>query len=364
MIIQYEILFDVAVKNDYYSENDSSDFDITPTPECAEILNSYNLIFRKNEYGFKIFAQVIPGTSPPRLFTSIGDSSLKFTFEISSHNPYIDGISKLPAFNPAVETLYFSNLREDIDVGLNYLGDQISNLRVGNPVQLVTTSNLNYKFGSPANSAVFTLKDIFDNLYSLPNPEFSFSDPGDTVNSFQHNLSEVPEIRSGRYLMSDNLAGNLPLYYSRSSYAKRVFGIIEIYTNTNDLVSPSANLVPLSYRFIDNDEITGKGHYHIGFAASEYKWMYVCRKNPENSGNGFDVNKLTVDGPVNFSKVGGDDIVERKILSQDPITSSENRKDINLLHDSVKILDLPSPSIGSILKKENGETFFEMYIYV
>ncbi len=364
MKIQYEILFEVAVRNEYYKEKESADFKISPTLECEDLLNRYNLIFRNSDYGFKIFAQVVPGTIPPQLFTPFDGKSLKFTFEMISCNSYVDGISKLPKFNPSTELLYFSNLREDVDGGINYLGDQVSNLRVGNPIKMVNTNNLNYKFDSPVNSAVFSLSDMFNNPYSLPNSEFSFSDPLDKVDSFQHDLSKVQGFKSGRYTISDNMAGELPFYYYRSLSRKKIFGIIEVFSDTNDFITPSTNEVPLSYQFVDNDEITGKGSYHIGFASSEYKWMYVCRKNPENASNGLDVNKLTIVGPVAFSKVGGDDITERIILSNDPITSSEENTNVSLMHDLNKIRDLPNPSMGTILKKNNGDKYFEIYIYV
>ncbi len=364
MIIKYEILFEVVVRNEYYSEKVSTDFEISPTSECTEMLNRYSLIFRQTESGFKIFAQVVPKTTPPKLFTPFKGKSLKFEFEVQSHNPYLDGISKIPDFNPSNELFYFSNLREDIDGGINYLGDQIKDSRIGDPIKLISTNNLNYKLDNPVNSAEFSLSDIFDNLYTLPNTGFLFIDPGDKIDSFQHDLGKVPGIKSGRYLMTDNLPGKLPFYYNRSLFGKKVFGIVEIFTNTSELISPPANQVPLAYQFIDNDEITGKGNYNIGLESSEYKWMYVCRKNPENSANGIEVNKLTVTAPVAFSNVGGDDVEERRILSDDPIPSSEERINVSLKHDSTKILDLPNPSMDSILKKNNGDKYFEIFIYV
>lgn len=364
MIIQYEILFEVNVRNEYYKDKYSPDFDIQPTGACQELLQRYKLVFRKSAYGFKVFAPVIPKTILPQLEFPLQGRSLRFTFEMISKNSYLDAISDIPDHHPAQEIFYFSNLYNDADNGLLYLGDQIAGDRIGEALKIINTTHLNYRLTAPVNAAQFELVDLFNNSFTLPVQGFSFSDPAEKTNLFQHELQKVEKMSPGRYLMSDNQGGDLTFYFDPSFYGRRVFGVIEIYSNTTELTPDQADHVPPAYRFVENDEISGKGNYNIGLPASQHKWMYVCRKNPENAGNGLEVKKLTVEGPVTFSKAGGDDIEERKILSNDPITSSEERVTVSLKHEGTKILDLPNPGLGSTIKKNNGDQFFEMYIYV
>lgn len=364
MKLVYEILFEVEIEHGYYENNLSPDFSISPTPECAQMLSNFKLIFRETKFGFKVFAPVEPETNPIKLIYPFDEKSLKFSFHMQLHNFYFDAITKLPAFIPSKQLFYFSNIREDIDNQNLYLSDHVNGQRIGNPLKNINSYQLNYKLQAPQNSASFQLKDMFDNKFELPVSGFDFSEPGDKTNLFQINLSEVKILQAGRFIISDNHGGSLPLYFNPQLYGQNVFGIIEIFNNTTNLVEPPANQIPETYRFTENGTITKKGKYKIGFSPSQVKWMYVCRKNQVNSENGISVDKLTVAGPVTFSKVGGDDLEERKILSQDKINSNQTRPIVSLNFDGQKIRDLPTPEMGSVLKKENNEVFFEMYIYV
>jgi len=364
MIIKYDILFEVEVRHAYYAETCALDFDIEPTPECAELLSRLGFVFRRSNCGFKIFVQVVPETNPAQLANPPGVGSLKFTFMMSPRNAYFGGISEIAAYKPSRQLFYFCNLYEDIEDNRRYLGDHIDGARVGIPISFIKTDELNYTFPNPVNSASFTLEDIFGNNYQLEKAEFSFPNPSDETSSFQHKLGAIPGMKSGRFLMNDSEAGSQAFYYNPALYGKDIFGIIEIFTNTNDFTNPPNNLVPETYRFIENNALSGKGKYTIGFEASQIKWMYVCRKNQGNTGNGISLENLTIEGPVLFSKSGGDDIEERRILSDDPIVASDQQVNIILKHNGIKIRALPNPAMGSALKTENNEIYYEMYIYV
>jgi|GEM_PF-2415011 len=364
MIIKYDILFEVEVRHTYYAETCAIDFDIEPTPECAELLSRLGFVFRRSNCGFKIFVQVVPETIPAQLTNPPGDGSQKFSFMMSLRNTYFGNISEIVAYKPSSQIFYFSNLYEDIEDDRRYLGDHIDGARVGNPIGFIKTREFNYSFPTPVNAASFELNDIFGNNYQLETPEFSFPNPSDETSIFQHKLGQVPGMKSGRFLMTDNQAGSQSFYHNPALYGKDIFGIIEIYSNTNDFTNPSNNLVPETYRFIENDALSGKGNYTVGFEASQIKWMYVCRKNQDNTGNGIGVENLTIEGPVLFSKSGGDDIEERRILSDDPIPASDQPVNIILKHNGIKIRDLPNPAMGSTLKTDNNEIYYEMYIYV
>ena len=361
VIIKYDVLFSCDVRHTYYTGGRSEDFVLLPTASCRQLLQQYGLIFRETAGGFKIFAPVVPETDPPELLKPFDGASLKFTFLLALQNNRFGMVTNLPGYRPGRELFYFSNLFEDIDGEIRYLLDHQAAARVGDPITGIKTPNLAYEFANPLSAAQFTLTDMFGIGYTLPSPGFSYDEP---VDSYRHNLSKVPGMKRGRYLMTDDQGGSLPFYYDRDLYGRDVFGVIEIFTNTNDITDPANDLVPESYRFVENDAISGKGHYSLGFSSAERKWMYVCRKNPANSGNGLSVANLTVDGPVPFSNAGGDDIEERRILSDDPIITAETPAAVELQHNGIKIRDLPVPSPASRLAQENNEVFYQMYIYV
>lgn len=360
-IIKYDVLFSCNVRHTYYTEGRSEDFTLMPTASSRQLLQQYGLIFRETAGGVKVFAPVVPETDPPELLKPFDGASLKFTFMAALQNSRFDLLTALPDFSPARELFYFSNLYEDIDGEIRYLGDHPTAARVGNPITGITTPNLEYEFVNPVPEAQFTLTDMFGIGYTLPSAGFSYDEP---VDSYRHNLAKVPGMKYGRYLMADNQGGSLPFYYDRDLYGREVFGVIEIFANTNGFTDPANDLVPESYRFVENDAISGKGNYSLGFSSAERKWMYVCRKNPANSGNGLSVANLTVNGPVPFSKAGGDDIEERRILSDNPIIVTEQPAGVELQHNGIKIRDLPVPSAHSRLAQQNNEVFYQMYIYV
>lgn len=361
MIIKYDILFEADIRHNFYSSGFSTDFTIQPTATCHDQLTRYGLIFRTTDTGFKIFAPVAPDTDPPALLRPFSGASLRFSFMMVLKNTKFENVTTLPEFAPARKIYYFSNLYEEMDGEIRYIGDHIENSRITAPIEVFKTPILNYKFDTPVSEAQFTLTDMFGIVYSPEFPIFSFDEP---TSGFQHNLANVPGMKSGRYLLTDNHGGSLPFYYDRDLYGKEVFGIIDIFTNTNGFTEPENNLVPANYRFVENDQITGQGHYSLGFSAAQRKWMYVCLKNPANTGNGYEVSNLTVDGPVNFSPAGGDDIEERRILSDDPITLAESPASVELLHSGIKILDLPVPSASGRVAQQNDDSFYQMYIYV
>lgn len=360
-IIKYDVLFSCDVRHTFFTEGRSEDFSLVPTSACGQLLQQYGLIFRETAGGFKIFAPVVPETDPPELLKPFDGASLKFTFMMVLRNNRFEMVTSLPLHQPGEKLFYFNNLSEDMDGETRYLGDHIAGERIGDPLAAVRTPNLDYHFSSPLNTAQFTLSDMFGIGYTLPSSGFAFAEP---VESFRHNLENVPGMKYGRYLISDDQGGQLPYYYNRDLYGLDVFGVIEIFTNTNAFTSPANNLVPESYRFVEGDTIAEKGNYSIGFTAAERKWLYICRKNPANSGNGLSVANLTVEGPVPFSNAGGDDIVERRILSENPINVSEEPATVELHHSGIKIRDLPVPSAASRLAQKDNDVFYQMYIYV
>lgn len=361
MIIKYDILFEVDVRHNYYTNGLSPDFTIAPTAACNTQLTRYGLICRTSAYGFKVFAPVVPGTDPPQLLHPYDDASLRFTFMLAATNSRIETMTTLPGFKPANQIYYFSNLYDDIDGDIRYLGDHTVGSRIANPIAAIKTPILNYHFENPVSEAQFTLTDMFGGTYTPEQSAFNYTEQ---TSGFQHHLGNIPGMKSGRYLMSDNHGGSLPFYYDKDFYGKDIFGVIEIFTNTLGFTDPENDLVPAGYRFVENDNVTGQGNYNIGLSAAERKWMYICRKNPANAGNGFLVSNLTVDGPATFNQAGGDDIVERHILSDDPILLSEAPAEVELRHSGIKILDLPVPSVASRLAQQNDEPYYQMYIYV
>jgi len=88
MKIVYEILFEVEIEHGYYKKKLSSDFVLSPTPECTALLARFKLIFRETKFGFKVFAPVEPDTNPAKLlYPQFSNAASEFVFRIDHRYP-------------------------------------------------------------------------------------------------------------------------------------------------------------------------------------------------------------------------------------------------------------------------------------
>lgn len=74
----YKILFRVEVNHDYYTNGTSRDFEIFPTQETATWFRRNNMVFRRDDTGFRVYYTEEKNSSPSAPFTSFDAEQLRF----------------------------------------------------------------------------------------------------------------------------------------------------------------------------------------------------------------------------------------------------------------------------------------------
>ena len=383
MKIKYDILFRIRLSHGYYVSGLSNDLILEPSPSCQRLLDQYGLIFRRVESGIAVYTRVVPNTSPPELFKPFS-GSLKFSFIARLNNPYFYNFTNLPDHQLGQRIFYFSNLRDDQASGEKYLSDHIGAQRVGSAIQLVGKSIYNLALDSAVHAVETTLEDVFGNAKS-PTPELDLP-VADVVDTVQFNFANVGNMQPGRYQASytNPQPAHAPIssdfYFEPGVKNSSAIGILEIYTDTNDLTDPSANQVPADYRMINANALTRSGadldvleaDYFIRFEPRSLDWQYRIIRKPENSANILNLNEIGLDGDVAFDApiISGDPTTDGQALvrSTTRVTMSEAAPSIQLVENSgdeqTPLADLPTPSPDHVLKEDSDDHYFEMYIYV
>lgn len=90
MIRSYKILFRVELSHSYYTNGESRDFDIHPTPETAAWLHENNLIFRRDDTGLRVFYTDAKNSSPSVPFTPFDAVQLRFMLFLKSPETFFN----------------------------------------------------------------------------------------------------------------------------------------------------------------------------------------------------------------------------------------------------------------------------------
>lgn len=372
MKLVYRPLLEIQLRHSFYKSGFAADdFDIVPGTNTLEMLKQYALVWRKNDTGFVIYAEVdassIGGVnenvSPaplPRLINEHLEETLQLSFYLRANNKYLSNITELKRYNPGRELFYFNNLRDDQESGLLHLGDSFTDQRVGDAIALVSAETVTYRFSSAVNSANILINDSFGN--TRHNSSFEFDDPSFTALEHRIDLNEASAMRAGRYSLVHEGSTDDPqvFYFDPEVFALNPLAVIEIFNSTVELTSDESELVAADYQFLLNDEIQAIGTYALQLEARATTWRYnVIKKydsNPYSLANLDDISDFTKSLESERAIFLADD---ERALSEQPAT-------IALHHSGTKLRNLPSPQLTTQLQQAASEDSYisDMYIYV
>lgn len=347
MRIVYQALFRVRLRHLFYPSGSSDgDFVAEPAPETARALAGHGLVFRPLADGWAVYAEVEPGSSPPRLLRPLGEDGLRLAFALRPAHAHVWSISELPGYRPGRDVFCFDNLRDDQEGGRLHLGDAVAGARVGAAVPLVSGESLTYGFTPAVDAATLTIDDRFGDTAATA----AFSSPEPT-SEYRLDLAAA-RLAPGRYTVSDDHGGSLAFYYD-PELSRRPFGVVEIFSDP----------VPAAYRFLDGDELTGAGDYTLQLAARATSWRFNVIK--KYAAGGFAPADLTIAGPVTFDKAVEPD--RAVFTSAAAVALSAGRQQaLVLMENSNEIRDLPNPGAATPLAAgaAPGSFVSEMYVYV
>ena len=290
MRFAYFPLFTVRLRHGYYVNGASvDDFTIVPDPPTTRLLHKHGLRFLARGDGFAVFAEVEPDTLPkapddrPTLRSLDDTDVLRMHFHMHLRNPHLVNFSDLPDHRPGVNVFYFNNLQQDRDDSRLHLGDSVAGVRIGAPIELVTSSDYRHRFSAPVRSGTLTVTDIF----GVAVHAFSFEHPADVAPTTEAclDLSAIDRIGAGRYLVTDHLGGSQAILYAPESPLDRPFGVIEIFTSTVGL-APGITRVPVDYRVFRGNTIHRVDDFYIQFEPRETTWRYRVTKKYEDVASG------------------------------------------------------------------------------
>jgi hypothetical protein len=355
MKIAYAPLLTVRLQHDFYASGlGTRYFAVEPTPSCRELLSQYGWLFRSLEDGFVVYTEIAPDTSPVMLRRSIGDEDLALSFQLRSLNPYLFNISELDQYQPGRKVFYFNNLCEDIEQGRLYLGDSVANARVGKAVELIRGTVYSYRFQAPVNGAVLKMKGMFGT--ELYRTSFRLPKPGDRVTEYRIDLTRINGLISGRYSVSDDQGGSKDFVYQPSLPRMDTFALIELFHGLQ--------VVPVGYRFLEGDVLTGVSVYLVHLKARKTIWRYVTIKKYNK--NSVALANLTINASSStFTKVL--ESTNRATFTSDKtIPLAEKPKDIELRHKGNKFRNLPNPTLSTALKQGGDSRSFvsELFVYI
>ncbi|MCP3669612.1 MAG: hypothetical protein GY814_04135 [Gammaproteobacteria bacterium] len=372
MKLVYRPLLEIQLRHSFYMSGIAvDDFKIVPSASTLEMLKQYDLIMRKNDTGFVIYAEVdassvgeaIENVSPvplPRLKNEHLEETLHLSFYLQANNKYLSNITELKRYDPGRELFYFNNLRDDQDSGLLRLGDSFTDQRVGDAIALVSAETVTYRFNSAVNSATIQINDSFGN--TLHNSSFQLDDLSITTLEHRIDLNDVSAMRAGRYSLihEGSVDGPQVFYFDPDIFALNALAVIEIFDSTVGLTADESELVAAEYQFLLNNEIQAIGTYALQLEARATTWRYnVIKKYDSNP-----YSLVNLDDITDFTKS-----LESKraiFLADDERALSEQPAAIVLNHSGTKLRNLPSPQLTTQLQQGASEDSYisDMYIYV
>jgi hypothetical protein len=104
---RFKEFFGVLTLHSYYNDLVTRDLEFEPTPETAQLLKNYQLVFKQLPFGFLVLFH--PDYSPPRLASA--PQGLRFSFRIKNNNSRFMNFSEVP-FWPEGVGFHYSNQAE------------------------------------------------------------------------------------------------------------------------------------------------------------------------------------------------------------------------------------------------------------
>ncbi len=271
--VKYAELFSLSVEQPFYQNNicyrytvePDLDFTIVPSPECAEVMQRLDLIFRPMDRngGFTIFGRTLGknglGNDLIR-FPAKGDD--KLTFLVGLQNPEVLANNDLPVQLTKDVMYYFSNNitdaaspRDDLhltqdEAGVKWPDDSIK----------MVSDTYRYKYAAEVVAGTVKVKHLLSGAFVTP--KFVINDAGKSDLLFD--LFSVP---SGKCQLLINNVVIEEFYYLGKTNGQPVFAVIELI-----LSSTTAS----NYRMIEPDgSLTPqRPYYKIVFINRKTIWRY------------------------------------------------------------------------------------------
>lgn len=374
----YARFFCVRIRHSFYANGRSTeDFRVEPSASTRRLLDEHGLRFVPSPDGFSVAGEIEPDTRrattgvppvpvEPRPIGFVGTEQLRMRFYMVSVSPYVETITDVGSHRPGRTLFYFDNLRLDLDEGRLHLGDSVAAKRLGDPVELASSSTYTFPLDPAVRSADFTIRDAFGNTFEAGR----LTVPDDQPPAVEHriDLDRIEKLLPGRLVVSGTPGDDRAIYYDPEIFGTRPFGVLEIFSGTTDLTPAGTDMVPEPYRMFEGTRLRGVDDFHLQLEARATLWRYhVIKKYDLDAG--LNIASLEIDDGSAFTATGsGPDLVVFE--SNAPRVLSEEPAGLELKHGGGKrVRTLPSPGPTTPLTREESADqsapfVSELFIYV
>ncbi|MCW9708154.1 hypothetical protein [Fodinibius salsisoli] len=348
----YESLFQLEISHDYYRNNQSADFRITPAGDTVRQLRNHGLLFRKNPSGFSVLGEVIPAGGGDVELLRSPEKPARYQFLLHQQQPDFLNYTDLPFHEVGKTIYYFNNLQSNIDGGIKYLHFASDHVTAGDQLDLESG---NYRYAVSGTEIQKTARLVFPDLGIEEKQQVSNTEG---VFNFQFDLSNYPAGRAELWI--DGSKEEL-FYSAGTEQMAGVFGIIEVF---------HSNEVPSTYQFLDDNNFVEAQNYQLAFQKRSTFWKYIIVNksgadldDPGIQNGSYTFTQDTSGSyPSNYSVFISDQEIP---LSQEGIDSLSLRKKFST--SNRKVLDgLPNPRQNMLRRDEaNINKFYsEVYLYI
>ncbi len=274
--IKYEILFELRLLHEYFTDGKPVEIHIRPSDSTRRRLQDYGLLFRESANGFVVLYEKDTHTAGEPPLKPITAEEL-FLFEIYCEDPWFVNYTDLPLGHKLPDTLYFNNLTENISSGLkllnkdNYVGE--------NDVVQLSSSIYNLRKVILSPTALVEITDP-DGIAVFSDTLEARDENGSLVLQHQFNFDEFGQ---GRFDVKVDGSLHAALYVAPELSGKRLAGLLEIHRSA---------AVPASYAFAD-----GSGNvshppvvYQLRFGRRRSTWKYYVILNEFETNPGISID--------------------------------------------------------------------------
>ena len=260
--INFNTFFSVQILHSYYANLLCPDFFMVPSPDTAEVLNDYNMVWK--QLNNTLYTGILTDPNNYTIPFLAPSANQRLTFYLQSKNPLFFNFTDLPLENLGSSILYFTNRNNNLVNGAPGLSATAAGGQVS-AVDLLSCPGKSYAYvfspALPAQTIQISINDFYTNAL-IGSQSFAITTGQGSV------LVDLSSLDPGKYTLS-SIAGQptYPVYYSACFAGNNYCGVIDIFNDPG---------LPANY-LLENGGVFSSPAYVISFLSRSTVWKYILQ---------------------------------------------------------------------------------------
>ena len=358
MKIDFQKAFAVDIRHDYYPDEISADFLISPTPDCHRQLLKYGLLFKETAGGFSVLYETtgLDGVPEPKRKL---DRKLALSFVLWAKAPFLANYSKLPLDKTPDQFFYLSNRQKALNNGQLLLSAAAGDEFISEQDLLaLRPQRFQVDVETAADSILWELHDAQGGQLHRQRVM--------TVEGTSSYLVDLGDSSPGRYLLRRDGIDHLQFYAADRLVSGFPFGLIEIAADTT---------VSNDFSFVDGSGNVQFRRYLLKLQARKTTWEYYVVAKYETEVEPTDLQVQLDAPPVTFARQAAVTLADGSTavpfvagsvlpLTQQPLKGISLRKKKGPSTPRLVIDNLPNPSVAEVIPAGGDNVISRVYVYV